>query len=137
MALMMAVMRKLPQSDRAMRAGQWPLPLGHTLYGKTLGLLGLGRVGLQVARMASAFGKQCIPHISSTGLGYVYMMHFVSALPNAMPHHEFKGLGTHVQFSCKSSPLKVIDGKIKVPTDPGLGVEFNPEYVRKHQPVSA
>jgi L-alanine-DL-glutamate epimerase-like enolase superfamily enzyme len=65
------------------------------------------------------------------------MMHFVSALPNAMPHHEFKGLGTSVQFACKTSPLKVIDGKIKVPTGPGLGVEIDPGYVGKHQLVTA
>jgi L-alanine-DL-glutamate epimerase-like enolase superfamily enzyme len=61
------------------------------------------------------------------------MMHFVSALPNAMPHHEFKGLGSSVQFECPTSPLKVVDGKIKVPTGPGSGVEIDPGYVDKHQ----
>ena len=63
------------------------------------------------------------------------MMHFVSALPNAMPHHEFKGLGTSVPFACKTSPLKVVDGRMTVPTDPGLGVDIDPEYVSKHQTV--
>jgi L-alanine-DL-glutamate epimerase-like enolase superfamily enzyme len=92
---------------------------------------------MQVARMAAAFGKSCTPHMSGGGLGFLYMMHFVSALPNAMPHHEFKGLGTSVQFACKTSPLKVIDGKIKVPTGPGLGVEIDPGYVGKHQLVTA
>jgi L-alanine-DL-glutamate epimerase-like enolase superfamily enzyme len=53
-----------------------------------------------------------------------------------MPHHEFKGLKTGVRFDCKTSPLQVVDGKIKVPTGPGLGVEFDPGYVRKHQPVT-
>ena len=56
MALMMAIMRQIPQSDSAIRTGQWQNPLGYTLYGKTLGLLGLGRVGLQVARLAKPFG---------------------------------------------------------------------------------
>ncbi len=90
---------------------------------------------MQVARMAAAFGKRCTPHMSGGGLGFLYMMHFVSALPNAMPHHEFKGLGTSVQFECKISPLKVVDGKLKVPTGPGLGVDIDPEYVSKHQTV--
>jgi len=90
---------------------------------------------MQVARMAAAFGKSCTPHMSGGGLGFLYMMHFVSALPNAMPHHEFKGLGTSVQFECKTSPLKVVDGKLKVPTGPGLGVEIDPAYVSKHQAV--
>jgi L-alanine-DL-glutamate epimerase-like enolase superfamily enzyme len=88
---------------------------------------------MKVARMAEAFGKSCTPHMSGGGLGFLYMMHFVSALPNAMPHHEFKGLATSVQFECKTSPLKVVDGKIRVPTGPGLGVEIDPAYVRKFE----
>ena len=90
---------------------------------------------LKVARMAAAFGKTCTPHMSGGGLGFLYMMHFVSVLPNATPHHEFKGLGTNVQFECKTSPLKVVDGKITVPTGPGLGVEIDPDYVNKYQPL--
>lgn len=92
---------------------------------------------LQVARMAEAFGLTCTPHMSGGGLGYLYMMHFVSALPNAMAHHEFKGLRTHVRFECKTSSLKVFDGKIKVPTGPGVGVDFDPEFVKQHQVVKS
>jgi len=92
---------------------------------------------MQVARMAKAFGKACTPHMSGGGLGYLYMMHFVAALPNACPHHEFKGLRTNVQFECKTSPLSVTDGKIKVPTGPGLGVDIDANYVKRHQPVKA
>lgn len=90
---------------------------------------------MKVARMAQAFGKSCIPHMSGGGLGYLYNIHFVSAVPNAGEHHEFKGLRTNVQFECKTSPLKVAGGKIKVPTGPGFGVDFDPEWVKKHQPV--
>jgi L-alanine-DL-glutamate epimerase-like enolase superfamily enzyme len=92
---------------------------------------------MKVARMAEAFGKSCTPHMSGGGLGFLYMMHFVSALPNAMPHHEFKGLRTSVPFNCATSPLKVVDGKIKVPTGHGLGVEIDPAYVSKHQTIRA
>jgi L-alanine-DL-glutamate epimerase-like enolase superfamily enzyme len=92
---------------------------------------------MQVARMAKAFGKDCTPHMSGGGLGYLYMMHFVSALPNACPHHEFKGLRTNVQFECRTSPLAVADGKVKVPTGPGLGVDIDTDYIKKHQPVRA
>jgi L-alanine-DL-glutamate epimerase-like enolase superfamily enzyme len=90
---------------------------------------------MKVARMAEALGKSCTPHMSGGGLGFLYMMHFVSALPNAMPHHEFKGRKTNVQYACKTSSLKVVDGKIKVPTGPGLGVDIDPAYVSKHQTV--
>ena len=92
---------------------------------------------MQVARMAAAYGKSCTPHMSGGGLGFLYMVHFVSALPNAMPHHEFKGLRTNVPFECSTSPLKVIDGRIKVPTGPGLGVDIDPAYLNKHQAVKA
>jgi len=90
---------------------------------------------MKVARMAQAFGKTCTPHMSGGGLGYLYMIHFVSALPNAFAHHEFKGLNTGVQFECKTSPLSVVDGKIKVPTGPGLGVEIDPDFIKKHEEV--
>jgi L-alanine-DL-glutamate epimerase-like enolase superfamily enzyme len=92
---------------------------------------------MKVARMAKAFGRECTPHMSGGGLGYLYMMHFVSALPNACPHHEFKGLRTNVQFECKTSTLSVVDGKVKVPTGPGLGVDIDVDYVKKHQLVKA
>jgi L-alanine-DL-glutamate epimerase-like enolase superfamily enzyme len=92
---------------------------------------------MKVARMAQAFGKECTPHMSGGGLGFLYMMHFVSVLPNAMAHHEFKGLKTQVQFECPTSPLAVKDGEIQVPTGPGLGVKIDPEFIKKHEIVRA
>jgi len=92
---------------------------------------------MQVARMAAALGKTCTPHMSGGGLGYLYMMHFVSVLANATPFHEFKGLNTNVRFNCATSSLKVVDGKIKVPTGAGLGVDIDPAFVGRHQAVTA
>lgn len=90
---------------------------------------------MKVARMAAAYGKQCIPHMSGGGLGNVYNIQFVSALPNAGEHHEFKEIGKNIRFECKTSPLTIAKGKIKVPTGPGFGVDFDPDWVAKHQPV--
>jgi L-alanine-DL-glutamate epimerase-like enolase superfamily enzyme len=90
---------------------------------------------MKVARMAAAFGKTIVPHMSGGGLGYLYNIQFVSAVPNAGEHHEFKGLRTHVPFECKTSPLKVMNGKMKVPTGPGFGVEIDPAWVRQHEVV--
>ncbi len=90
---------------------------------------------MKVARMAQVFGKTVVPHMSGGGLGFLYNIHFVSAAPNAGEHHEFKGLKTHVRYECKTSPLQVKDGRIKVPTGPGFGVDFDPEWVKKHQAV--
>ncbi len=92
---------------------------------------------LRVARMAAAFGKSCTPHMSGGGLGFLYMAHFVSVLPNATPHHEFKGLKTSVPFECRTSPLKFVGGRIKVPTGPGFGVDIDPAYAARHRVVTA
>jgi L-alanine-DL-glutamate epimerase-like enolase superfamily enzyme len=90
---------------------------------------------MKVARMADAFGKTIVPHMSGGGLGFLYDYILVSAVPNAGVHHEFKGLDTTVKFECPTSPLKIINGKIKVPTGPGMGVNFDPEFIRKHESV--
>ena len=58
--LMLAIMRRIPQSDAAIRRGDWSLVLGHVLKGKTLGILGLGKIGTEVATIARAFGMQVI-----------------------------------------------------------------------------
>jgi L-alanine-DL-glutamate epimerase-like enolase superfamily enzyme len=87
---------------------------------------------MQIARMAHAFGKQCIPHISSTGLGYVYMMHFVSAIPNSGPYHEFKEFNNELPYHCETSTLRSdSNGVIQVPSGPGLGVEIDPDFLKK------
>jgi L-alanine-DL-glutamate epimerase-like enolase superfamily enzyme len=90
---------------------------------------------MKVALMAHALGKKCTPHMTGGGLGFLYMIHFVSALPNALLYHEFKGLKTEIIYECKSSPLEVVDGMLKVPTDPGSGVEIDPEFISKFQIV--
>jgi L-alanine-DL-glutamate epimerase-like enolase superfamily enzyme len=86
---------------------------------------------MKVARMAAAMGKVHTPHISG-GLGYLYMIHFVSAIPNAGPYHEFKGLSQAVPFECKTSSLKTEDGVVTVPTGPGSGIEIDPAFIKKH-----
>jgi phosphoglycerate dehydrogenase-like enzyme len=58
--LALAVMRKIPACDAALRRGEWPTPLTPILHGKTLGLLGLGRVGQHVARIGNAFGMRVL-----------------------------------------------------------------------------
>jgi L-alanine-DL-glutamate epimerase-like enolase superfamily enzyme len=90
----------------------------------------------RVARMANALGKPTIPHISDSGLGFLYMMHFVSAIPNAGPYHEFKSFNDTLPFTCATSTLRSDDhGRLKVPTGPGLGVEIDPDYIKKYELV--
>src|ERR1700728_4578807 len=61
-ALMLALARKLPIANATMHAGKWEKKSlqGSELRGKTLGIVGLGRIGLEVARRAKAFGMELI-----------------------------------------------------------------------------
>ena len=90
---------------------------------------------VKVARMAEALGKPCVPHISGSGLGYLYMMHFVSAIPNAGPFHEFKGFNKEIPMVCSTSDLKSHNGTVTVPSGPGLGVEIDADFISKHKVV--
>ncbi len=58
--LILAFARNIAREDRAMREGKWQTSIGTGLKGKTLGLLGLGRLGAQVAAIGKAFGMEII-----------------------------------------------------------------------------
>ncbi len=69
-ALMLAQARNIPQADADLKAGQWNRSrwAGVELYGKTLGIVGLGRVGVLVAQRANAFGMRLVaydPYVSA------------------------------------------------------------------------
>jgi phosphoglycerate dehydrogenase-like enzyme len=58
--LILALFRHIPAEDRAVREGRWQTTLGLGVRGKTLGLIGLGRLGTQVARIGKAFGMEVV-----------------------------------------------------------------------------
>jgi len=58
--LIIGCVRHIAQEDRATRAGNWQTTIGPTLHGATLGCLGLGNLGSQVARVGLAFGMNVI-----------------------------------------------------------------------------
>lgn len=64
MALLLAAARRIPEASASMHAGEWRRSdfLGTELYGKTLAIFGLGRVGGLVAERAAAFGMNLIGH---------------------------------------------------------------------------
>jgi phosphoglycerate dehydrogenase-like enzyme len=59
-ALILGVQRHVVEEDRALRAGRWQTTVGTDLAGSTLGVLGLGRLGSQVARIGLAFDMRVI-----------------------------------------------------------------------------
>ena len=58
--LMIDLLRRLSWSDRQMHAGEWPMFVGQDCHGKTLGILGFGRIGSGVGRVAAALGMRVI-----------------------------------------------------------------------------
>jgi lactate dehydrogenase-like 2-hydroxyacid dehydrogenase len=64
--LLLNTVRELPQSERYLRAGKWPegnFPLSRaTLRNRTVGMVGLGRIGIAVARRLDAFGVPVVYH---------------------------------------------------------------------------
>jgi D-3-phosphoglycerate dehydrogenase len=61
-ALMFAAARDVARMDRDVRAGQWVPQEGMQLFGKTLGVIGLGGIGREVARMGKGLGMEVIAY---------------------------------------------------------------------------
>ena len=64
-ALLLAVVRRVPAEDAGIRSGSWGLHVGDTLAGKTLGIVGVGTIGREVARYGQAFGMRVVAHSRS------------------------------------------------------------------------
>ena len=65
MGLLLATVRQLPQADKHLREGRWPkgaYPLTPTLRGRSMGVVGLGRIGKAIAKRAEAFGLKVAYH---------------------------------------------------------------------------
>jgi L-alanine-DL-glutamate epimerase-like enolase superfamily enzyme len=74
----------------------------------------------KVARMAAAAGLPIALHLSG-GFGFVYMLHFASCTPNLARYQEYK-LGTEKYGKWFDPAIRIRDGKITVPTGPGVGI---------------
>jgi lactate dehydrogenase-like 2-hydroxyacid dehydrogenase len=77
LGLLLCTVRQLPQADQHVRLGKWPagdFPLSPTLRGRTMGIVGLGRIGRAIARRAEAFGLKIAYHgrRPQPGIPYLY-----------------------------------------------------------------
>lgn len=86
MALMLAVARRVVEADRYVREGRWKLRwspmmmVGSDVYGKTLGIYGLGRIGAAVAKRAAGFGMKLLYYdaVRNEGLERKYGIEYVT-----------------------------------------------------------
>ncbi len=88
----------------------------------------------RVARMAAVAGLPCTAHMSGAGLGYLYVLHFASYVPNAGEHQEFKGT-SKIPLECDTSDLQCHNGVMRVPTGPGFGITISANYLQRAKKV--
>ena len=100
-ALILAAARKLPQHVQSMRNGGWQLGLGTSVQGLTLGVLGLGNVGEQVAAIAHAFGMRVIAWSENLTAARA-TQHDVTAVPRKQLFTEADVLSIHLVLSQRS-----------------------------------
>jgi len=97
-SLLLCVARKIPQADAAVRGGKWDRKNleGVELYNKTLGVIGVGRIGSELARRAIAFGMRVVaydPYLSATR-ARALQVEFVDELDDLLAEADFISLHT-------------------------------------------
>lgn len=85
----------------------------------------------RVARMARQAKMLVTPHNTQTGAAAVNILQFASAIPNPGAYMEYPHRGrSRVESWYRPNPV-IENGAVKVPTGPGLGLEIDPEYLKK------
>ena len=105
-ALLMSVARNVPAGDRSFRSGEWSRSklVGTEVGGKTLGIIGLGKVGLKVARMAIGLGMKVVamdPY-ASPEIARTNSVTLVHTLPTLLPMVDFLTVHTPLMASTQN-----------------------------------
>ena len=92
----------------------------------------------RVARMARAANNMWIcPHNTQTGAASVNILHFAASTPNIGPWMEYVHRSEAKPESWYKPKFAIRNGVIPVPTGPGLGLEFDPDFIKKTTLVQA
>src|ERR1700738_4672032 len=92
-SLLGSIARNIPQAHASMKAGQWDRKSyeGVELHGKTIGILGMGRIGTEIARRAIAFGMRVLaydPYLSASRARSL-QVELVDSLDHVVPNADF------------------------------------------------
>ena len=89
---------------------------------------------LRVARMAAQAGLPCTPHSANLSLVTICAMHLLGAIPNAGKYLELSIEGPEYypwqQNLFMGDPFAIRDGRARIPSEPGWGVEVNPDWLK-------
>jgi L-alanine-DL-glutamate epimerase-like enolase superfamily enzyme len=84
----------------------------------------------RVARMARAANMWICPHNTQTGAASVNILQFAATTPNIGPWMEYVSRGPAKKESWYTPNFEIRNGVIPVPTGPGLGLEFDPDFLK-------
>jgi D-3-phosphoglycerate dehydrogenase len=117
LALILSVARRVPFLDRNTREGRWPRSTGVELYGKTMGILGLGAIGKAVAKRAAGFSMNIMAYDPFMDEAYAKAQGIVAA--------DFDALVKTADFLCLHLPLTaetryIISGEVMKTMKPGV-----------------
>jgi phosphoglycerate dehydrogenase-like enzyme len=102
--LILALARKIPQVNQRMREERWPALAGMLLEGKTIGVLGLGRIGIEVARIMKAFNTRVLGWSRSLTPERAAQVG-AEAVPMDMLLKESDVVTVHVHFNAQTTGL--------------------------------
>ena len=91
----------------------------------------------RVARMARKANMWICPHNTQTGAASVNILQFAAATPNIGPYMEYVSRGPAKKESWYTPNFEIRNGVIPVPAGPGLGLEFDPDFIKKATLVKA
>jgi L-alanine-DL-glutamate epimerase-like enolase superfamily enzyme len=91
----------------------------------------------RVARMARKTGMWICPHNTQTGASAVNILTFAAATPNIAPYMEYPWRAPAKKESWYAPNFEVVNGVLPVPAGPGLGLTFDPEFLKKATVVKA
>ena len=87
--------------------------------------------GKKIASMAADQNILCVPHAFKTGVLVAASIQLIAAIPHA-PFLEFSVTESAIRKELLVNPFKQKDGFVEVPQTPGLGIELNPDIIRKY-----
>ena len=85
----------------------------------------------RIAYMAHEVNRVCVPHAFRTGVLVAACLHLIAAIPNSA-FLEFSVTDSALRRELLVEPFRVVNGRVAVPTKPGLGIEINPETAKKY-----
>ncbi len=102
-ALMLAAIRQIPLVDSGIKSGKWPRKIGREIHGRTVGIVGYGAIGREVARLVESLGAKPIVH--DVAPGFVETVSGVRAVDLATLVAEAEIITLHCPASADGSRL--------------------------------